>query len=47
LETEIHLHNFNNKKQLEPEKQKKWAAKNFERISELKLQIDKELANPT
>ena len=41
LEAEIHMHNFNNKQKINAEKQKKWAAKNFEEIESLKKQISK------
>lgn len=40
LDAEIHLHNFNNKQELNPEKQKKWASKNFEKINSLKERIE-------
>lgn len=40
LDAEIHLHNFNNKQELNPEKQKKWASKNFEKINALKERIE-------
>jgi hypothetical protein len=35
------MHNFNNKKEIDKEKQTKWAAKNLERINELRSQIEK------
>ncbi|RUM72156.1 MAG: hypothetical protein DSZ09_01945 [Sulfurovum sp.] len=39
LNAEIHLHNFNNKKEINPEKQKKWATENFNKIQEIKQDI--------
>lgn len=41
LDAEIHMHNFNNKKELAPEKQKRWAAKNLEKINDLQIEIEK------
>jgi uncharacterized membrane protein (DUF106 family) len=41
LDTEIHMHNFNNKQEVDAAKQKKWAAKNFEEIESLKKAIRK------
>jgi len=40
LDAEIHMHNFNNKKEIDKEKQAKWAAKNLERINELRSKIE-------
>ena len=39
LDAEIHLHSFNNKQELDPQKQKMWASKNFEEIKILKEKI--------
>jgi len=39
LDAEIHLHNFNNKQQLDGGNQKKYAATNFKEIQRLKTEI--------
>jgi len=47
LDAEIHLHNFNNDRQLDPDKQKKWASENFKEIKNLKKAIQEELTKKT
>ena len=47
LTAEIHLHNFNNKKEIDEIKQKGWAKENFDEISRLKIRIAEIISNDT